>query len=147
MIANLSFVSGLGSWLRRASAVLVLALAVVGCDQQSGITSPSERRASQSALGVELDGPFHVDYAGDYTYTAYASGGTGSYTYSWQVYRPQTGWTQMAETGSALTIYIGRGEGEAQVSVTVQSGSQTASGFKFTTNGIGCDGDYCPIEW
>lgn len=132
------------SLLRRIAAVLVLAVAAAGCDQQSGITAPSARRANlETALEVEIDGPSHVDYAGDYTYTAYASYGVGGYTYSWTVYRPQTGYTQMATTTNQATIHIGEGEGEAMMYVTVTSGSEVVSTSKFTTNGIGCDGDYC----
>ena len=99
------------------------------------------------AVEVDVRGPEHVEYAGDYTYTAAVTGGVGGYTYAWFVYRPQTGWTQMASTTSQVTIYIGEGEGEAQVRAIVQSGGVTGEGFKFTTNGIGCGGDYCPIEW
>lgn len=146
MIATLSTprASWMGSLLRRISAVLVIAVAVAGCDQQSGITGPSDRRASiQTALEVEVYGPEHVDYENDYTYTAVPYGGVGGYTYSWTVYRPQTGYTVLATTSNQATIHIAEGEGEAMMYVTVTSGSETVQGFKFTTNGIGCDYDYC----
>jgi peptidyl-Asp metalloendopeptidase len=86
------------------------------------------------SVAVTISGPGPVYTSGNYTWIASASGGTGSYTYTW--YRRiehhtldckyETNWSQV-DTGPSYSSYVYNGEYDFVVRVNVQSGNQNAS--------------------
>jgi subtilisin family serine protease len=76
---------------------------------------------------VIITGPSAIGTAGSYTWQASASGGDGTYTYSWQ-YRPQGGttWTTVG-TGASYTRSVALSDADFELQVTVTSGGQTAT--------------------
>lgn len=87
-------------------------------------------------LTVNLTGPDSIEVSGTYTWRAYASGGTGSYTYQWY-YRPPSGSEQAVGTNSfryARSVTYGS-PGYFRIRVLVTSGTASVSRFVWVSNG------------
>lgn len=71
----------------RIATILALVL-VAGCGDVPTATPPEGPSASAttaSTLSVTIDGPWWVSEGPYYEWTAYPSGGNGSYTYQWEI--------------------------------------------------------------
>lgn len=76
-------------------------------------------------LTVAMSGPARITAEGGYSWTATASGGTGSYVYAW--YRNDGyAWDQVG-TGTSYSSYVYSSDPSFQLRVTVLSGGLTAS--------------------
>ena len=102
-------------------------------------TTPSNVKFAYTVLGtptlqVSISGPSAIYTSGNYTWTADASYGDGSYTYKW--YRKiehykldctyETNWTQVG-TSKSYSINVSDMEYDFRLRVDVQSGNQNAS--------------------
>ncbi|MBB4636677.1 hypothetical protein [Longimicrobium terrae] len=123
---------------------------------RSGRTSPwsvkyvGVRSPLYPVLEVAPDGETVITTENPYTYTAGATGGTGTYTYQWYViwdgspYHPSG--TDALGTGATQTLSVVPGDGSFTLRVHVTSNGQTFIGYKYVTNLLTCGEDYCPVE-
>lgn len=119
-------------------AGIVMALVVTaGCDS-APTTSPAAARTNllSDPLTVELVGQTPIRPSTNCTYTAYASGGTGNYTYYWSATSPASG----TATGNE---WVGRSSGNFVLTVTVTDGVDADSDAM--TVSVVSNGPACPI--
>lgn len=103
----------------------------------SGITGSTNITIRNSAaLSVSIEGPSSVRPNVDCAFWANATGGTGSYSYSWSAGSPATG----SATGGE---WVGRSSGNYTLSVTVSDGVSTANASKNVTVSSGAF--VCPL--
>jgi subtilisin family serine protease len=113
-----------------AVASTIVNSATTGVVTNAGTGSPN--RLLYSVMGpvpvsANITGPTAIGTAGTYTWQANASGGTGSYTYSWE-YRTQgsTTWTAVG-SGASYSRTVGTSDADFELRVTVTSGGVSAS--------------------
>lgn len=79
-------------------------------------------------LTVQMAGPYTISTDGQYTWTAAAAGGAGSYNYSWRVESGETGLPISTGTGSSFSMWVDSSlPSSLIVYVQVTSGTETAS--------------------
>lgn len=87
-------------------------------------------------LAVSISGPSLISAKGTYTWTANASGGTGSYGYQWSV-DYASGSHLTLGTASSQNVTVHQDDGNFTMHVTVTSGTDQASASEYVTNCIG----------
>jgi subtilisin family serine protease len=76
-------------------------------------------------LSAYISGPSQVTQKGTYTFEAFPSGGSGSYSYQWQITWVQSGYSYAAGTQKTQSLVIAPYDGEVVLTVTVTSGSES----------------------
>jgi subtilisin family serine protease len=90
-------------------------------------------------LSASIGGPTWISTDGSYTWTAYASGGTGSYSYQWQYSSDGFSFYDVG-TGDSYTTYAGGGNYSFWLRAIVTSGDQTAAPAERVTVSTSCGG-------
>lgn len=108
----------------------------VGRDDYYGHGIVKVAASSVPPVAVSItSGPSTITTAGSYTWTASASGGSGTYTYGWE-YRVAGGTWSAAGTGSSHTRGVAAGNASFELRVTATSGGQTATATRSVTVNI-----------
>lgn len=106
-------------------------------------------QSNEYVLTASVSGPSSIETAGNYTWTASASGGTGTFSYSWYekvehyeacVYETEY---QLVGTGSTYTRSVGMQDYDFRVKVEVTSGTQSVAATKKVVPFLNHD-PYCP---
>lgn len=90
--------------------------------QNIGAGSPNVLVMSQHPISVYIDGPFHVNTEGTYTWEAIASGGNGTFTYRWEALWTNTGTREALGTERTQSLYLTAESGDVELNVWVKSG-------------------------
>lgn len=93
-----------------------------GCVQVSGVGIVPPPPPPPPPLVASIDGPTFITTKGSYTWTATRSGGSGGYTYQWQITYLNTGTTYTLGTAQAQSLVVYAGDGAFEMSVRVTSG-------------------------
>jgi len=96
-----------------------------GCANVSGVVLIPPPAPPPPPLSANISGPDYIDTKGTYTWTANGSGGSGGYTYEWQVTYLSTGTTYVlgSAQSQSLTVYSGDGQFEMSLRVTSNGSS------------------------
>lgn len=94
-------------------------------------------------VGVYIDGPVYIDATGNYTWSATASGGTGSYSYQWYFSDNGGATWHLASSSQTQTLYVQTGDPGFSLQVYVTSGSMTSSAEIGVAVAGGCGGLGC----
>jgi subtilisin family serine protease len=76
-------------------------------------------------LSAYISGPSQVTQKGTYTFEAFPSGGSGSYSYQWHITWVASGYSYAAGTQKTQSLVISPWDGEVVLTVIVTSGSQS----------------------
>ena len=127
--------------MRRISAFATLAVLLVGC--QSPIPTDPEKSQPTPSLSAEIAGPSQINAIGQFSWEAFAFGGSGAYQYQWEVARQlgeqATTATLVGTTGTQrkLSLQITGSGGDLLLRLTVRSGDQAYIGSIEVRNCIG----------
>jgi hypothetical protein len=104
-----------------------------------------------TTLGVQLSGPNSIGSTGVYTWSAQASGGSGSYTYQWYRKIDHQTWTCHFETpwepvgtGQSYSSHVSGRDYDFRLMVTVTSGGESRSTQMKVFQNIDHSGAICP---
>lgn len=95
--------------------------AFMGCVFVNGIAMVAPPPPPDPPLSANISGPDYLTSKGTYTWTANRSGGSGGYTYEWQVTYLSTGTTYTLGTGQSQNMSVYSGDGQFEMSVRVTS--------------------------
>jgi aqualysin 1 len=113
-----------------AVAAAIINSATTGKVTNRGTGSPNRLLYSvltTPPVGVTITGPTSITTPGAYSWQANASGGIGTYTYSWQ-YRVQNGtWTPVGAGAATYSRSVTTTDPSFELRVTVTSGGLTSS--------------------
>lgn len=123
-------------------------IGVAGCADGPGPMDPAGDRPSfmlMDPVEVYLTGPTLIEEPDLYTWTAHPSGGTGSYTYDWEIYYEWYGaWAPLGGTQSTRSFSVDETDGSFSIRVTVSSGGDDDSDTLYVLNMIGsCGEQFC----
>jgi hypothetical protein len=92
-----------------------------------GLVRPLRTAPPVTAPVPAISGPTSISAAGTYTWTASATGGNGSYTYSWE-YRVQGGtWTSLGVSGASYSRTVATTDPSFELRVTATSAGLTGT--------------------
>ncbi|MGH8244100.1 MAG: S8 family peptidase, partial [Steroidobacteraceae bacterium] len=98
--------------------------------------SPNKLLWTLPAVGASVSGRGLITTAGDYTWTAVPSGGTGHYTYNWHITLLRNGQIIPQGTQSSFSLYVDAALGSFGAYLTVTSNGKTATAFRIADNQI-----------
>ena len=133
-----------GKFIVAAMAFSLLGLA--GCsDLPSG---PREAHGGSmrdtdppAALSVYIDGTSEINYPTYYLYAAFASGGTGTYSYQWQSHVANGSvWSNVGTNSSTYDRYVGPNSLSFVLRVIVTSGGTSVISPEFSVQNCGSNG-------
>lgn len=113
--------------------------------QQSG-SGRIDVLSALNYVSVNISGPESITVEGSYSWQANVSGGSGSYTYRWELYEPSTGnYYSDVSSSSLYSRYVTLGSASFNLYVTVTSGTQTATSSIAVTVAACTDPAGCPM--
>lgn len=91
------------------------------------------------SFAVEINGPTQLSQPGTFMWQANASGGSGSFTYQWEIRYPEIGggWGNLG-TSKTQYVMVAEADGDIELRVSVLSGAESATDVAYVTNTMSC---------
>lgn len=147
-------VSGVGALLYSLHASLTSAQAIAQIRQGADGWGPSTQYGAGKVdalftiapLGVAISGPTDITQAGTYTWTANPSGGTGNYTYQWQLRNVGSNTWLLLGTGQSQSRNVTSSTPDFYIGVTVTSAWRSVFQSVVVTNELNGGGGCGPCS-